>query len=151
MEKKYAEIFINSWNAVIESFSVKHIVNTYMQGPADRLNSREICVLIEITGDVSGQIFMSMDAETGKVLASEMLGGLEITEVDELVLSAVSELCNMIMGNACAGIGSADVDITPPAVVSDREIQPEIKPFYNISFFLDNAEIIDFHVAVMGA
>ncbi len=30
-----------------------------------------------------------MDAKTGKSIASEMLGGMEINEVDEIVISAV--------------------------------------------------------------
>jgi CheY-specific phosphatase CheX len=39
--------------------------------------------------------------ETGKTLASEMLGYMEIAE-DEIITSAVGELCNLKMGNACS-------------------------------------------------
>jgi CheY-specific phosphatase CheX len=55
-----------------------------------------------------------MDEKIGMELASDMLG-MEITEVDELVVSAVGEICNMIMGNACSSFGSDKlIDIRRP-------------------------------------
>lgn len=152
METKYAEIFTDAWNTVVESYSPGYIVSEYTEAPAGRVKGRDICVLIGIIGNLNGQVFLSMDAETGKVLASEMLGGMEITEVDELVISAVSELCNMIMGNACSNISSGEpVDITPPTVISDEEERLNAKPLYNISFLLENSKIVDFHLDVMSA
>ena len=152
METVYSKIFITAWNTVIGSFSSRHIisadVSTAKKYP---IGNRGIHVIIGIIGDINGQISMSMNAETGKALASEMLGGMEITEVDEMVTSAVGELCNMIMGNACSTISSyeTNVDITPPTVVAD-EIQPllKIKPIYNITFVIEDLEAIDFIVAV---
>ena len=57
---------------------------------------------------------------TGKAcqVASGMMMGMPVPELDDLAMSAISELGNMIMGNAATilstkGIG---IDITPPTV-----------------------------------
>ncbi|AYF41792.1 chemotaxis protein CheX [Ethanoligenens harbinense] len=154
MDTKFAAIFIDAWNTVLESFSTKHIMSANVEPPKENLNSRDIYVLMGIVGDIDGQVFMSMDAETGKILASEMLGGMEVTDVDELVVSAVGEMCNMVMGNACSSISlqNTTVDITPPTVIAGEEIPPlRIQPSYNISLVLEDMEAIDFNVAVKTA
>ncbi len=154
METKYSNIFIDAWNTVLESFSTKRIMHADVKPPIENPNNRDIFVLMGIVGDIDGQVYMSMDAETGKILASEMLGGMEVTEVDELVVSAVGEMCNMVMGNACSSISllNTTVDITPPTVIAGEEVPPlKIKPSYNISLVLEDMEAIDFNVAVKTA
>lgn len=150
MKAKYATIFIDSWSTVLSSFSSKQLMSADINIPNDSAGNRDILVFIRIIGEISGQIYISMDAETAKILASEMLGGMEITE-DELVSSAVGEFCNMVMGNACTRISStqANVDITPPMVVYDQtHLNLMTKPSYCISFQLENLKQIDFSVAV---
>lgn len=69
-------------------------------------------------------------------------------------MSAVGELCNMIMGSACSAISSTNksVDITPPTVISDQQLpQLKMEPSYNIAFLLEDLEVIDFNVAVKTA
>lgn len=154
METKYSNIFIDAWNTVLESFSTKRIMHADVKPPIENPNNRDIFVLMGIVGDIDGQVYMSMDAETGKILASEMLGGMEVTEVDELVVSAVGEMCNMVMGNACSSISllNTTVDITPPTVIAGEKVPPlKIKPSYNISLVLEDMEAIDFNVAVKTA
>lgn len=154
METRYANIFIDAWNTVLESFSSKQIMSADIKPPKEYPDKQDIFVFVGMAGDINGQIYMSMDGETGKILASEMLGGMEITGVDELVMSAVGELCNMIMGSACSAISSTNksVDITPPTVISDQQLpQLKMEPSYNIAFLLEDLEVIDFNVAVKTA
>jgi chemotaxis protein CheX len=150
METQFATNFINAWNMVVESFSSKKIIRSAVQEPNETCESSDISVIMGLVGDVTGQIYMTMDAHTGKLLASEMLGGMEINDVDELVISAVGEFCNMVMGNACSSISSDDksVDITPPTVLADQLPMPQMKSSYNISFVIEDMSAIDFNVAV---
>jgi chemotaxis protein CheX len=150
MEAKYAAVFIKSWNTVLNSFSSRLLLSADVDYPKDQADHKDIFVFMGLVGEISSQIYISMDTETGKILASEMLGGVEITE-DELVTSAVGELCNMVMGNACTSISSAhmNVDITPPTIIHDQ-IQPDliVKPSYCISFLHEDLKEIHFNVAV---
>lgn len=148
---KYAEVFIEAFDAVMESFLAKQLVRADVKPREIGIGDRDICVFMGIVGDLSGHILMSMDEKTGKSLASEMMGGMEIAEVDELVISAVGELCNMIMGNACASLGTddTDVDITPPTMVEGGEaLKLPVKSAYNISLLFESLETIDFSVAL---
>ena len=151
MEAQFSNYFIDAWYTILESFSSRQIMSADIKPPQEALIDRDILVLMGLIGDINGQICMSMDADTGKSLASEMLGGLEITDVDELVTSAVGEMCNMIMGNVCANISliNTNVDITPPTVLAGQK-HPKLtmKPAYDIYFLLEGYEIINFQVTV---
>ena len=149
MEHKYAEIFIDACSMVLDSFSSRRIASANVTSP-NCPDSREIFVSMGLAGDIDGQVTMSMDAETGKSLAGEMLGGMEITDVDELVTSAVGELCNMIMGNACSSMSAdnASVEITPPTVTADVASLESNKPAYQIQLHLDDADSFDLNVSV---
>jgi chemotaxis protein CheX len=151
LEAQFSNYFIDAWHTVFGSFSGRQIMSADVKPPQETLVNGDILVLMGLMGDINGQICMSMNAETGKSLASEMLGGMEIASVDEMVTSAVGEMCNMVMGNVCTNISSinANVDITPPTVVAGPK-KPRLtaKPSYEISFLLEGPEIIDFHIAV---
>ena len=154
METLYANLFINAWVTVLESFCTKQIIGTDIIPPKEAPNERDIYVFMGLIGDLNGQVFMSMDAETGKALAGEMLGGMEIGDADELVTSAVGELCNMIMGNACSNISltNLSVDITPPTVISNMNLQQfNLKASYSIAIHLEDLKEINFNVSVMAS
>jgi len=72
-------------------------------------------------------------------------------EVDEMVISTVGEMCNMIMGYACSSISltNTNVDITPPTVLTVKELlELKINSSYCISFLLEGMDAIDFNVGV---
>ncbi|PWJ49510.1 chemotaxis protein CheX [Faecalicatena contorta] len=152
MENKYADIFINAWYTVLESFSSKPIMLAEVHPSKTPADNQDILVLMGVIGDVNGQVILSMNVKTGQALASEMLGGMEVTDQDELVTSAIGEICNMIMGNACLHIASTDtgVDITPPTIICNQTFpQPPISPSYKISLYLENLDEIDFNVEIV--
>jgi chemotaxis protein CheX len=147
METKYAGIFIQAFHTVLGSVTSKHIVSTDIHKPFGNADTHDISVMIGMVGDINGQVFLSMNSKVGQTLASDMMGGMEIAEADELVISAVSELCNMIMGNACSSIctDARQVDIMPPIILTENN---NAKISYNISFLLENHQDIDFAVMI---
>jgi chemotaxis protein CheX len=154
MDSKYAGIFIEALNTVLESFTSIQVISADIRVPSENHSTDDISVMIGIVGDIHGQVYMTMNAKTGQILASEMLGEIDVTEVDEMVVSAVSELCNMIMGNACSSICADNtmIDITPPIVISDEEITlSKGQIAYNICFILEKLGMIDFNVSVKNA
>lgn len=77
-----------------------------------------IVVSIGITGEIRGQVLLAFNMEVACDLASKMCF-MQITALDDLSISALSELGNMILGNAATvlstkGIG---IDITPPSII----------------------------------
>lgn len=76
-----------------------------------------VIIMIGITGEMRGQVVIGLSLEVACDIASRMIM-MPITEMNELSMSAISELGNMILGNAATilstkGIG---IDITPPTL-----------------------------------
>ena len=74
-------------------------------------------IIIGVTGEMRGQVLIGMPKETACYIASKMCM-MEVKEIDDFAASALSELGNMIMGNASTvfsanGVG---IDITPPTL-----------------------------------
>jgi chemotaxis protein CheX len=87
--------------------------------------TKDIVIMLGITGDVKGQAVFSMSEELAKQIASGMMMGMPVDTMDEMAKSALSELANMIMGNSATlifNLGAA-IDITPPSLVKGTKIE----------------------------
>lgn len=82
----------------------------------------DVSVSVSVVGDVEGTVVYSMDQDVAKSIASTMMAGMAIEELDDISLSAINELANMITGNASTKLASngVNVDITPPTLLSDN-------------------------------
>lgn len=74
--------------------------------------------MIGITGEMKGQVLMAFSYANALNVASRMMMGMPVTELDDMATSAISELGNMIMGNAATIFSTKGIviDITPPTV-----------------------------------
>lgn len=90
--------------------------------------SESILVLIGITGGFHGSVVLSFSNGICYKMASAMMGCPLITELDEIAKSAISELCNMILGHTATLFSKQkiDVDITPPTILTGDNIQVSI-------------------------
>lgn len=80
--------------------------------------SDSVIIMIGVTGEMRGQVMIALSYTKALEIASNMMMGMPVAELDDMAVSAISELGNMIMGNAATilatkGIG---VDITPPTL-----------------------------------
>lgn len=80
-------------------------------------------IKIGVKGEMNGHVYLGIEEEVALRLVSVMMGGFTVTELDDMSKSAISEIGNMISGNASTilyekGIG---VDITPPQLLSSRD------------------------------
>lgn len=74
-------------------------------------------IIIGVTGEMRGQVLVAFEEESACAVASKMCM-TEITAIDDFSASALSELGNMIMGNAATVFSSSGIgiDITPPTL-----------------------------------
>ncbi|NLP37608.1 MAG: chemotaxis protein CheX [Firmicutes bacterium] len=87
--------------------------------------SNSMVVLIGLTGDLQGNVAITMDLNLACNIASMMMGGVEVTTLDEMAKSAVAELGNMILGNTgilLAQIGIR-IDVTPPTILTGEKME----------------------------
>lgn len=76
-------------------------------------------IMLGITGEISGQVCAVMGMNTAKDIASRMMMGMPVVELDAMARSALSELGNMMMGNAATLLfnNNISIDITPPTLL----------------------------------
>ena len=82
-----------------------------------QFQNETLVIMIGVTGEMRGQVMLAMDYNMAYDIASKMMM-MPISQLDDMSESAISELANMIMGNASTvfsvqGIG---IDITPPTI-----------------------------------
>lgn len=83
------------------------------------LIDNHIWIQVGMTGQLSGNIIFGIAEQVALRMVSIMMGGYVITEMDEMGQSAISELGNMISGNASTILYNqgVSVDISPPQIM----------------------------------
>ena len=86
--------------------------------------TKDVNVVIDLNMDLQGNVAYAMDEATAKQLASRMMMGMPVDELNELAQSAVAELANMVAARAVTmleGIGKR-VNISPPILVMGKNV-----------------------------
>lgn len=80
---------------------------------------QNIWIHIGMNGQMNGNIIFGLREDVALKIISAMMGGYAISELDEMGRSAISELSNMISGNASTILYNQGmtVDITPPRIM----------------------------------
>ncbi|MGH2632730.1 MAG: chemotaxis protein CheX [Tepidiformaceae bacterium] len=83
--------------------------------------SRDVSVLIAITGSVAGLVIYSMSTATAMGFASRMIGE-PVAAFDAMAQSAIAELANMITGQAGIGLERNGFvsDMSPPVLLAGK-------------------------------
>lgn len=111
-----------------------------------------VVILIGVTGEMRGQVMLAFSHNIACDIASKMTF-MSITQLDELSKSALSELGNMILGNAATifstkGIG---MDITPPTLcMGNMTFSNNYSQNICIPIIYENDKVVEFNVAIIS-
>ncbi|WP_057979698.1 chemotaxis protein CheX [Caloramator mitchellensis] len=142
MINKYIEIFIKSGKEIMLQVAglQTDVGNCYIK--QDIINKNKISILIEILGSISGRSWVTMEDDIAKRIASNMMGGFPVIELDEMAKSAIAELCNMILGNVATEFSNnnINIDITPPKMYLNEShgIDSSKKDYLCIPFYFED-------------
>lgn len=151
MNIEYINPFIEASQTVIKQIASldAKLGKVYLKTAPYR--SEDIIIMVGLTGKIRGQAIFSMTRELGMKIASYMMMGMEVTEFDELSKSAISELANMIMGNAATILYNRgiNIDITPPSLLmgENMQITPSKMKTICIPLQLDNNDKIELDIS----
>jgi len=83
-----------------------------------------VATIIGLAGDVEGRVLFDMDKNTALAIASRM-NGEELGQLDELAKATITELANMITGQAVTKLFDLGFkfDLTPPAIFTGENMQ----------------------------
>lgn len=78
----------------------------------------EVTVYLSFVGQVRGMLLLGVSLSTARAMVSTMVGE-QIVELNEMGLSALAELGNLIAGGTCIELEKIgySADITPPTVM----------------------------------
>ncbi len=108
-------------------------------------------ITVGVVGQMKGQAVLAMEVENAKEIASKMMFGMPVAELDEMACSALNELSNMIMGNTATVFSTQGkiIDITPPIslIGNDLKIQADIQPI-KVPLLADEKQYMELYICV---
>ncbi len=125
MNVEYINPFINGTQAVLKNLCNEETTLGKIYLKSSPFTGETISIIIGVTGDIKGQVIFSLGHSSACSIASKMMMGMPVTEMDELAKSAISELTNMILGNTATLFYNAGIiiDITPPSLLMGQNVQ----------------------------
>ncbi|MFC4099582.1 chemotaxis protein CheX [Paenibacillus xanthanilyticus] len=151
MKAEYINPFLESAKIVIEQVAQVR-PSTGTLGVKDvKFVENYIWIQIGLNGQLNGDIVLGLSEEVAIKMVSAMMGGFAISEMDEMGKSAISELGNMISGNASTMLFNQGVrvDITPPKVLhSAQSAGFETKKALTIPLIMDGIGELDIQVLI---
>lgn len=80
--------------------------------------TEDLTAILGVSGQLEGNVLYGFGGGTGLAVASAMVGET-VTELDDMSMSALGELANMITGNAATQLSAKgyECDISPPLII----------------------------------
>ena len=87
----------------------------------------DLITLVGFNGSLSGNLVYAFDTRVALNIVGKMMG-MPYNQLDELAMSAIGELANMISANIATNMEQIGkpIDITPPSVILGKEIHVNV-------------------------
>ncbi len=145
MDVNLVNPFIDSFLSVMPELGFKEIKKQGISVKGKNIRSLGVMIMVGIVGDIKGNVVYSLTNESAKQIASIMMMGMPVTELDDMAQSALSELSNMLTANASTnfeGKGTT-INISTPTLMhgSDFEAKMNTDKVLCVSLLVDNIPI----------
>jgi chemotaxis protein CheX len=134
LKAEYINAFLEPAIRVIEkSLNVKSTIGQIKKGTGTKIKY-PLSVIIGMKGDLSGAVILGFSMKTAQNIVANMLKKKKVTKIDQEEKEALSELANMIVGNACGSLYEMGLKetLTPPTVIAGSQMSFSI-PEINVS------------------
>ncbi|MEJ8305336.1 chemotaxis protein CheX [Saccharibacillus sacchari] len=124
MDVAHVNPFIESFLKVMPQLGFAEARKGGLGVKGQDLTCSGIIILVGIVGSLKGNVVYRIDTEHAKKIASTMMMGMPVEELDDMARSALSELSNMLTATAAtefAGLGIS-IDISTPTLLSGDNI-----------------------------
>lgn len=118
MNAAYLNHVLNAFTNVLPQLGFTTVQKGNVSVNGRNIKSSGVCVVMGCTGDIKGTIIYDLNEESAKKIASKMMMGMPVDELNEMAQSAISELANMLTANAATDFSKDGliVDISTPAI-----------------------------------
>lgn len=128
MDVKIINPFIDAIMTIMPQLGFQNIVKGKLSVGDQFVESKGITILVGLTDQLRGNIAYNMTEQTAMQIASKMMMGMPVASLDDLAQSAISELTNMVTGNAATSFEKEGlrVDISPPSLVVGEQFRAKV-------------------------
>ena len=119
MKEEYINAFLAPAKMVWEKELGQNLELAKADLASDQFTSEDITAVIGISGKLEGTVLYGFPQDTAKAVVDTMVGEDAGSATDELGLSALGEIANMITGNAATKLAAEGYpcDISPPVII----------------------------------
>ncbi len=125
IDVRHINPFLQSSISIVESVTKVKMTVGKPEKTDFHLKEMTYAIQVGVVGEMKGQVILAIQDANAKDIASKMMFGMPVTELDEMSSSALNELSNMIMGNTATIFSTLGImiDITPPLAVYGADLQ----------------------------
>ena len=140
MDVRLINPFIGAVTGIMPQIGFSSITRKGISLKEKKFMASGVVLTLGIVGYKKGNVVYSIDMDGAKKIASTMMMGMPVEELDDMSKSALSELSNMLTANASINFSNdgINVDISVPTMMYGEEIE--------INLQKDNIVCIDFDV-----
>lgn len=116
--------FVESFAAVMPQLGFGSVKKGKLSAKGMELISNGVIIIVGIVGSLRGNVVYTIDMESAKKIASTMMMGMPVNELDEMSQSALAELTNMLTANAATYFSNLgiSIDISTPTLLHGENI-----------------------------
>ncbi|OWA36135.1 chemotaxis protein CheX [Saccharibacillus sp. O16] len=124
MDVAHVNPFIESFMNVMPQLGFTNTSKKGLSVKGQELVCSGVIVLVGIVGTLKGNVVYRIDTEYAKKIASTMMMGMPVEQLDDMARSALSELSNMLTATAATGFAAlgVSIDISTPTLLSGENI-----------------------------
>lgn len=128
MDVKYINPFIHAVSAVMPQLGFTEVTREGVSIKDSNIKSMGVLIILGIVGDIKGNVAYCIDMDSAKKIASTMMMGMPVNELDEMAQSALSELTNMITANAATDMYSLgiNINISAPTLMYGNDFEAKM-------------------------
>lgn len=117
--------FISAIKDVMPQLGFESVVVKEQKSKDKKIMVSGLLLTLGIVGDKKGNVAYVIDTEGAKQMASVMMMGMAVEELDDMAKSAISELSNMLTANAAIYFSNDEItiDISPPTMLTGDNIE----------------------------
>ncbi|SMP60598.1 chemotaxis protein CheX [Anoxynatronum buryatiense] len=125
MDVKWINPFIEAFMHVMPQLGFQTIEKSAVTLGQGKIKSAGVIMNLGIVGELTGNVVYNIEMETAKGIASKMMMGMPVAELDEMAQSAISELSNMLTANASINFSKMDIstNISTPTLMYGTDFE----------------------------
>ena len=124
MDVNHVNPFMESFLNVMPQLGFSKVEKGHLSVKGKDLLSSGVIIIVGIVGAIKGNIVYSIDIENAKKIASTMMMGMPVIELDDIAKSALSEPPHMLTANAATrfSVLGIPIDISTPTLLHGNDI-----------------------------